>query len=88
MLSPLTLQVKMINRFVIGSIPKLRHILEQTNELTKLSIQNTNSIETESIGNLINIVSISCHSLQISNDFEVNPKSQKPPVIYWFRVLF
>ena len=35
----------------------LRHILEQTNELTKLSIRNTQSIEMESIGNLINIVS-------------------------------
>ena len=35
----------------------LRHILEQTNELRKLSIRNTESIEMESIGNMINIVS-------------------------------
>ena len=62
MLSPLTLQVKMINLFVIGAIPKLRHILEQTNELTKLSIRNTNRIDTESIGSLISIVSDLIHS--------------------------
>ena len=35
----------------------MRHILDQTNELEKLSIRNTSSIDTESIGNLINIIS-------------------------------
>ena len=35
----------------------IRHILEQTNELTKLSLRNTENIYTESIGNLIDIVS-------------------------------
>ena len=35
----------------------LRHILGQTNELKKLSIRNTESIESESIGDLIKIVS-------------------------------
>ena len=41
----------------------LRHILEQTNELTKLSIRNTESIDAESIDNLINIVSELIHSV-------------------------
>ena len=34
----------------------MRHILDQTNELEKLSIRKTSSLETESIVNLINII--------------------------------